>query len=61
MEPYFALTGALHHMAVCTGGRKVSEAFLERKEIATITKRRNTLLLPGPDVFVSMGGVTIFR
>lgn len=51
MEPYSALTGALRHTVVCTGIRKASETFLQREEIVTITKRRNTLLLPGSGVF----------
>lgn len=61
MEPFSASTGALHHMADCTAMRKMSEAFSARTEIVTITKRKNTLPLPGPGVLVSMEGVVILR
>lgn len=62
MQPFSPSAGALHHMAECTGIRKVmSEAFLERTEIERITKRKNALLLPGPGVLVPIEGAVILR
>lgn len=62
MQPFSPSAGALHHMAERTGIRKVmSEAFPERIEIVRITKRKNTLLLPGPGVLMPIEGAVILR